>query len=498
METNNGGSNQGKSVNKFILTIIMIIDVIMLLGYVNDHIQGNISFGFMLSVIIVVLASMISCCVTYFRKKDSEKFKYVSVIGYMVMYALTLLGAQNDLIFLILFPLTVLYILYYDYKLVFGLSIVFGAINLVDVAYVLAVLKHHHSGAAINSTSIILQVASVIVYLIVLCGATRISNRNNSMKISSIREEKEKGEQLLEDVLQLAAVVKRNTTDAAAYIQGLRKDVDTTASALTDISEGNTNNTASIAKQTTMTGNIQEMILETRDMADEMLQLAEKSGVAVKGGQKSMDDLLSQSERIQMANEQVVASVNNLISDTGAVEEITTKIFAISGQTNLLALNASIESARAGEAGRGFAVVADEIRSLADETRMLTEQIQKIVTSLRDNADTANKTVDNVISAASQERELIRSAEEQFRGIGGHMDGLNQNVQQIYGRIGEILTSNNRIVESINQISAVSQEVSASTQQAVELGENSREHAQSVEDLMQELLENVEAIDKYM
>ena len=211
-----------------------------------------------------------------------------------------------------------------------------------------------------------------------------------------------------------------------------------------------------------------------------------------------MDDLQNQSDQMKKANEQVVSSVASLIENARTVDEITEQIFAISSQTNLLALNASIESARAGEAGRGFAVVAEEIRLLADETRKLTENIQNIVQTLRQNADIAKNTVDHVMEASHMERELIRSADQQFSGIGGRMTELNQNVEQINQKIEEILQSNNVIVDSINQISAVSQEVSANTQQAVELGEDSSRQARQVQERMEELLDTVSAIDKYM
>ena len=47
-------------------------------------------------------------------------------------------------------------------------------------------------------------------------------------------------------------------------------------------------------------------------------------------------------------------------------------------------------------------------------------------------------------------------------------------------------------------ISAVSQEVFASTQQAVELGEDTNQQAEKVRECMKELKETVSSIDKYM
>ncbi|MCM1183255.1 MAG: methyl-accepting chemotaxis protein [Roseburia sp.] len=487
-----------KRVNKFILTIVTVIDMFLFVGYISDYMQGNIGMGFMLSVELTVLVSMIASYVTYLRKRDSEIFKHVSIIGYMLVYGLAVLGAQNDLVFIMVFPITVLYILYFDYKLIVRMSVVFSLINIADMIYVIAVLGHTHAGVALNSTSLLLQGASVIVYMIVLCGTTRISNDNNAEKLAKLNAEKEKSGQLLEEVLRVVVAVKNNSAEAAEQMEMLGQHVEATASELRDIAKGNGNNAESIANQTVMTGNIQNMILETKRMSDEMLELAKQSGKAVENGQVTIDSLQEQEEKTKEANAQVVTSVTNLITNAHAVEEITEQIFSISNQTNLLALNASIESARAGEAGRGFAVVAEEIRMLADETKKLTAGIQGIVNELKQNADIAKETVDNVIEVANMEHELIGNADTQFDEIGNRIEGLNANVRDIYGMIEEILASNNQIVDSISHISAVSQEVAASTDQAVGLGNDTSSKAAQVKGLMEGLLETVRSIDKYV
>lgn len=485
-------------VNFSLAIVIGVIDAFMCFGYIGDFLKGNIGLLFCVAVECVLIMTIAVNIVFFFVKPLRDWMRYAASIGYAIVYALCVFGSHNDLVFAILFPTTVIFILYFDLRIIIINAVVFGLIDLIDIVYVVAVLKHMHSGAPLNSTSLLLQGAAGVIYLGTLVGSTIISNYNNQSKLDTIRKEKAANEELLNQVLALVAAVKKNTAEADACMSVLDENVMSTATALEHISLGNTNNTESIEQQTMMTANIQEMIMHTKDMSDEMLNFADKSKNAVEGGRETVGKLSEQANISKKANEQVVKSVTNLIKNAQAVSETTMEISNISTQTNLLALNASIESARAGEAGRGFAVVADEIRVLADQTRLLTENIQDIVAELTENADNAKNSVDNVMAASEQEYKLIESAAEEFGKIGNNVDGLNNNVSSIYKQIEDILESNNTIVESITQISAVSQEVAASTTEAVKLGNDCTSSAREARSLMEALAENVKVIDQYI
>ena len=104
-----------KRVNKFAIIIITIIDAFMMFGYVSDFRKGNISMGYMLMVEILVLTTMVISYVA--RVKWPTNFKHISLVGYMLVYALCVFGSHNDAVFTILFPIAVIYILYFNYVL---------------------------------------------------------------------------------------------------------------------------------------------------------------------------------------------------------------------------------------------------------------------------------------------------------------------------------------------------------------------------------------------
>ena len=463
-------------VNKCALMILSIIDFFLIVGYAREGMAKTIPPVFAVGFIVCVALSMTVAFAVYFRRKGSAALKHIVMIGYGMVYAMAIMGARNDYVFVMAFPVAVIFIMYFDVAFIVRSSVILILLNIVYAVNFYVIKGRMPSGAPVEIASVLLHLASMVVFLISLSVTTGLSNKINGNKMKAIEAEKDRADRLLESVLHVTRAVQESSAAALELTEKLSEATDVTARALNEISAGNTSNAESIEKQT----------------------YAKSSMEAVDGGQTSMANLKEKADMIEQSTRVAVEVMNLLTENAGRVGEITQEIFGISSQTNLLALNASIESARAGEAGRGFAVVAEQIRILADQTRGLTENISEIVSRLQQNADSAQEKVADVIEATKQERELIGVSETSFQDIYSKMQNLDRNVAVIHGQVNDILESNNVIVDSIRQISAVSEQVAANTAEAAALGERSSEQAKGAGKLMEKLYENTKELEKYM
>lgn len=485
-----------KKVNRFVMIITVIIDIFTVVGYMAAYLGGT----YPLTSLIIIFAIMLAGIgISIFALiKMPEQFKYFAMICFSVLYTVALFEAGNDFMFLLMFPIIMMYVLYFDFKFILITSAILALANIADVAVMLATLGTFRSGMAFEVPVLLLRMGSVLISLAALIGTTRRANANNESKISSVREEQEKSTRLLDVIVPVVKSVRENSVEMNVTMDGLSENVDNTATLLGDIANYSEKTNESINEQAEKTSQIQEKIVNTVAESNKMLALSQKSRDAVADGFKVVEQIIEQSKETKVANEKVVDSVDKLIKNAENVAEITSQISNISSQTNLLALNASIESARAGEAGKGFAVVAEEIRKLADETRSLTESIQAIVKDLHDNAANAKESVGFVVETSEKEDENVTNAEKQFNVIGECMGELSESVTAIHTSIDDIKISNDIIAENIAQISEDTSVVLEKTTDAVNLGKECKESTELAKEKMETLSETVHIADQYL
>ncbi len=204
---------------------------------------------------------------------------------------------------------------------------------------------------------------------------------------------------------------------------------------------------------------------------------------SVRAAQNKLEQMKQNSNEVKQSFEEMETSFEGF---KGSVDEISgymQDIVGIASQTNLLALNASIEAARAGEAGRGFAVVAEEVRKLADEIKVLIEQVNKSIATVDvesekmsrsiqvslDNLDSSIATVDeayvtfeNIITSTGKSDEVQESirvatdeASEQIGVIENKFDDINNDCNRLMvqlEKVNSLGTTKSGVFENIDNL----------------------------------------------
>jgi methyl-accepting chemotaxis protein len=134
------------------------------------------------------------------------------------------------------------------------------------------------------------------------------------------------------------------------------------------------------------------------------------------------------------------ANIEQLMGQANQIGEVVRLITGIAGQTNLLALNATIEAARAGEAGRGFAVVAQEVKGLANRTSAATEQIAAQISQMQGATAEAVRAITELSASVGEVSEIatmISAAVEQQAAATREIGRSADAAAQATGEVGE-------------------------------------------------------------
>ncbi len=122
--------------------------------------------------------------------------------------------------------------------------------------------------------------------------------------------------------------------------------------------------------------------------------------------------------------------------------------------TNILALNATIEAARAGAAGRTFAVVAGEVKSLANDTRLATDEITRTIDALGSEAEHVIAQIEKGVRVRDDARNSVARIEDTLAGVGEmvcEVDRQNDQIAQTTGAISGHVGRLQQVLASFNE-----------------------------------------------
>ncbi|MGI3748549.1 MAG: methyl-accepting chemotaxis protein [Janthinobacterium lividum] len=196
---------------------------------------------------------------------------------------------------------------------------------------------------------------------------------------------------------------------------------------------------------------ITEMSASANEVAQNTTDCSDTARRSLGDAQKSQDQVNSNSQSIEVLATDIAGAagaITQLGDDIERVGSVLEVIKSISQQTNLLALNAAIEAARAGEQGRGFAVVADEVRTLAGRTQASANEIQEMISQLRQASSAAVSTMQN---GAQRTRESVQQAVNVAATLGTTVFSFDDIVQRAH-QIAVAAQEQSHVTHEINEL----------------------------------------------
>jgi methyl-accepting chemotaxis protein len=319
----------------------------------------------------------------------------------------------------------------------------------------------------------------------------------NGEKLKIMEQQAQENATLLENVLGTSNSMVSGIGEVVEKMKHMGESVTHIRESMNQVSAGSTETAESVMAQMLRTEQIQQHIVNVKESTAGIEQNMAETERRVEEGMQQMNALSQQVDISISANKEMLEKMNALREYSNQMNTIIDTINSIAGSTGMLALNASIEAARAGESGKGFAVVASEISNLANQTKMATVDITKLIENIKKELQSVIEAVDVVTDSNHASENNTQVVTDSFDGIAGETKHIGEQTRELLDIVESLKTANADIVENIRTISAIVEEVSAHANETYNACEENSRLVDSVTEIVQELNDDAQKLQRF-
>jgi methyl-accepting chemotaxis protein len=270
---------------------------------------------------------------------------------------------------------------------------------------------------------------------------------------------------LIINVKNSAHIITKTSDTIALMATESNTAINEVALTIDQVATGTSEQSSSIEEGVRELEILADKIEKISNLTHSMQETSKNTDIQSKNGLNIVGILTEKSKVTAKASLEVNDIVLDVDKSSNEIGTITDTINQIAAQTNLLALNAAIEAARAGEAGRGFSVVADEIRKLAEQSTEATNEIQKLIDTIKNRSQSAVKAMETTKNVIEEQDKVVVQTRDTFDNILESVNELIAQIERVRIETNETTSNKDEVIAKMENISAVSEETAASTEE---------------------------------
>jgi methyl-accepting chemotaxis protein len=328
--------------------------------------------------------------------------------------------------------------------------------------------------------------------LALFLGKTRRETKAAELRATTLEHEFTEQEKLIrayERAVNERQQQEEEILTATSVLASVTRDLLKTTS---ELASSATEMAASVNETTATVEEVKQTAALSSQKAQQVSATAQRAAHVSQTGQKVTEATITEMQRIRDQMQSIADSIVKLSEQSQVIREIIDTVNDLAEQSNLLAVNASIEAQKAGAHGSGFVVVAQEVRSLAQQSKDATTQVQTILNDIEKATSAAVQITGHGAKAAEAGMKQSVEAGESIRA-------LAQSIQEAAHSAALIATSNqqqavgmDQLVQAMHNIQEGSMQTVTSTHQV----ETCVQQLQELEEKLAQLSERLTGVKR--